>query len=268
MGSEESYFKTLMEENGFEVVNEKFIQFLNKHIKKHLSLYIHIHRYRDEHGETKYLNSLVPSPTVFLIKHNNWIRIEKVGLLKYVGMDEYAKGRIEISEVSLDGERLYPAYSEYSPFPVPHPTNSKMEIVNHPDYQGDMYKPGVITVDIENVFLSKDDFFEFKKRLFEKENNKVIPRRLNALKLHLERKLNRKIVHKLQRDEHPYRSRSALWKELHDEYDPKLFKWPASKKTIDSLFDSKDNNYISFNSKKLKENLSNNPINSIKILKF
>lgn len=240
MNLEDSYFDSLMKSNGFEVVNEKFIKFLNDSIKREkISIYVYVDYF--EKNSLKFLEKPLSSSVAFMID-SSWLKLEKVDLVKLAGLNEFASDRLGGVMVSFGGNDYFPAVDGYNPFPVAHPENPQISVVNHPDCRSDIYRPSPMLIWLDKLFLSESDFKDFQYKQEMKKENKTPVRRHKALKRFLESQ-GYDLSKKLLRSEHNYRSRLELWKDLND-FDSKLFP-NRGKDTVDKFFNG--NPYISIN---------------------
>ena len=251
MAEEENYFELLMKDNGFDSVDESFVRFLNKCIKKNELI---LHCKFDSIWPDYFLQDQNYSPVAFQIHglvEIHGLSYEEVN--RSILYDEMvAVGPIYYSSIYKSGSFYYPAIKEDPPF-LPTEISDGVFAVSTENAPQIFVKTNRSPLKTENIILTKESYEKFKLSYELSLTKKTLPRRRVVLKEFL-RQEGYDIGRKLLFSEHRYASRKQLWQRLY-EFDPesRLFSHAdhTTKDKIDKLFDG--NPYISFDKNKTSE---------------
>lgn len=241
---EENYFKVLMEDFEFESVNEEFVKFLNKYLKKDkIILSYHFHSFFPEY----FLKDANPTPVAFQV----YGKVNLKGLV-YKALNpnilydaSVAVGPIFYTSISKNEAMYYPAIQEDPPL-VPIEIEEGVLKVGAKNSSPVFVKLAKAPLQTEKIILTKDNYEKFKFNYELEKANKTPAKRLFILKSFLESE-GYDTSKKLLPSEHDYGSRKELWQQLyHFAPESGMFSHAdhTTKDKIDKLFNG--NKYISF----------------------
>lgn len=221
----DSQFRHLMIEFGYSKVDQEFVDFLNKQIKKNkLNLFFLI----DPLDERPFLKNKEPSITAYIFDVSK-VKIDVLDVFIFIG-GEISENEFGVSKVFLDDKVFYPAYFNYRPFPER--ISNNIQMVGIPGGENGHFLPFPIKLSIDDVILTNKDFINFKKNIEIKKSSKKQPKReavLKAMLLHTDLDLS---CTPLPISVHSFPTRLSAWNALTNE-DKSLF--PIKEKNDDTL---------------------------------